>query len=182
MTDLFVTAALAALTLGMFGLKRVWTGARRSSVLLSCSGLLASIVLFCAAWGAGLGIVFGLCVIGVAGLTASALSADLQPPKRLARSSPRVVPPLAVAERLAKTWRFLLCVPIALTAGLALGLTALSMLPGADADRLVSGTLVAVSAAAVLVGWIAGDPRLWRSTLVGTGSLVVGLVAAAILA
>ncbi|HET6629494.1 MAG TPA: hypothetical protein VFG91_06945 [Woeseiaceae bacterium] len=182
MTALFVTAALAALVLGMIELKRAWTGARRSSALLACSGLLVSILLFCAAWGAGLGIVFGLCMIGVAGLAASALSAELQPPKRLARSSPRVRPRLAAAERLAKGWRFLLCVPVALSAGLALGLAALSVVPGAAADRLVTCTLVAVSGAAVLVGWTAADPRLWRSTLIGSGSLAAGLAAAMILA
>lgn len=178
-------AALVVLALGMVHLLKVWRlhkKAPRSSKVIAFSGIAASIALFSLQLGIALGLIFGLFMVSVAGIAASAASADLGPPKVLARSAPRATEGLARARLFAGAWRFLLAVPIALGAGLAAGLAALLALPGADADRLVACTLVAITGAAALTAWTSSETRLWRATLIGAGSLALAVTVATLLA
>jgi hypothetical protein len=172
---------MAAAAVGIAQLKNAWLGRPGSSLVLACASLLASLAAFGFAFGSGLGVVLGLSVAGLAGLVASAVSADLGAPRRLRRTAPRPRSAAGPGERLGKAWRFLLAGPIALAAGLALGLAALPLLPGADADRMVFATLIAITGASALVGWTCCDPSLRRSTLVGAGGLTAAGMLAAVL-
>lgn len=178
-------AAVFVLTAGMVHLMRVWRlrkQAPRWSKIIAFFGLTVSIALFCFELGVALGVIFGVFMVSVAGIAASAASADLGPPRVLGRSSPPATAGRAKSRRFASLWRFLLAVPIALCAGLASGLVALAALPGAGADRLVACTLVAILSASVLTAWTASDAKLWRATLIGAGGFTLAVTAATILA
>lgn len=178
-------AAVAVLVLGMVHLLKVWRlhrQAPRSSKIIAFSGIAASIALFSLQLGIALGLIFGVFMVSLAGIAASAAYADLGPPKVLARSSPPAKAGPARSRLFTGAWRFLLAVPVALGAGLAAGLAALMTLPGADADRLVACTLVAILGAAAVTAWTASVTSLWRATLIGAGSLTLAIAVATLLA
>lgn len=177
-------AAVAFLAIGMVHLVRVWRlhrQAPRRSKIIAFSGVTASVALFSLQLGVALGLVFGVFMVSLAGIAASAASADLGPPRVLARSSPPAAAKPAGSRRLASAWRFLLAAPIALGGGLAAGLVAQAALPGAAADRFVACTLVAILGAAIITAWTASDTRLWRATLIGAGGLALAVTVAALL-
>lgn len=172
--------AVVPLVIGMILLKRVWElhGTAQGSFLAAVCALSLSVALFCFGMGLALGLIVGLSMVGMAGIVASAVSADFGRPKILARPAPQVVPRSSVRQMLAGVWRLLLSGPIALCAGVAIGLVALSTLPGADADRLVGCTLVTVLGAVAMIAWTASDARLWRATLLSASVLAAFMTAA----
>lgn len=141
-------------------------------MLLAVSALTSSVVMFCLALGVALGLIFALCMTGIAGIAASAASADLGAPKLIARSSARTRPRPTGRHMLRRIWRLLLAGPVALCGGFSVGLAALSVLPVAEADRLAIAILIAILGSAALVAWTSSDPKLGRATVLGIGVLV----------